>query len=74
MVITSKDNENIKYIKKLMEYTNQVIEDKMSGGTVLGLYRNLVSVLQNALPKLINDYGLITDAAPNENRDDYGIL
>jgi hypothetical protein len=46
-------------IKKLMEYTNQVIEDKMSGGTVLGL---------------INDYGSITDAAPNENRDDYGIL
>lgn len=61
-------------IKKLMEYTNQVIEDKMSGGTVLGLYRNLVSVLENALPKLINDYGSITDAAPNENRDDYGIL
>jgi hypothetical protein len=57
-----------------MEYTLSVIKDKMSGGTVLGLYRNLVSVLQNALPKLINDYGLITDAAPNENRDDYGIL
>lgn len=61
-------------IKNLMEYTLSVIKDKMSGGTVLGLYRNLVSVLQNALPKLINDYGLITDAAPNENRDDYGIL
>lgn len=61
-------------IKKLMEYTNQVIEDKMSGGAVLGLYRNLLSVLQNALPQLINDYGLVTDVAPNENKDDYGIL
>lgn len=61
-------------IKNLMDYTNQVISDKLSGGAVLGLYRNLLSVLENALPKLINDYGLITEAAPNENNDDYGLL
>ena len=61
-------------IKSLMDYTNSVIEDKLSGGGVLGLYRNLLSVLDNALPVLINDYGSITDVAPNENRDDYGIL
>lgn len=61
-------------IKSLMEYTNRVIEDKLSGGAVLGLYRNLVSVLESARPYLINDYGLITEPAPNETRDDYGIL
>jgi hypothetical protein len=61
-------------IKNLMEYTHQVIEDKLSGGSVLGLYRNLLCVLSNALPVLINDYGLITETAPNENNDDYGIL
>lgn len=61
-------------IKSLIDYTLSVIEDKMSGGAVLGLYRNLLSVLENALPKLINDYGLITEVAPNENIDDYGIL
>ena len=61
-------------IKSLIDYTMRVIEDKLSGGAVLGLYRNLLSVLDNALPKLINDYGLITEAAPNENNDDYGIL
>ena len=61
-------------IKNLMEYTNRVIEDKLSGGSVLGLYRNLLDVLSNALPVLINDYGLITEPAPNENKDDYGIL
>lgn len=61
-------------IKRLMDYTNQVIADKLSGGAVLGLYQNLLSVLENALPKLINDYGLITEPAPNENNDDYGVL
>ncbi|MBQ8255866.1 MAG: hypothetical protein IJY99_02795 [Alphaproteobacteria bacterium] len=61
-------------IKSLMDYTNSVIADKLSGGGVLGLYRNLLSVLDNALPALINDYGSVTDIAPNENRDDYGIL
>lgn len=61
-------------IKSLMDYTNSIIADKLSGGGVLGLYRNLLSVLDNALPKLINDYGSVADPAPNENRDDYGIL
>ena len=61
-------------IKSLIEYTHNVIADKLSGGAVLGLYRNLLGVLENALPNLINDYGSITDAAPNENIDDYGIL
>ena len=61
-------------IKSLIEYTHSVINDKLSGGGVLGLYRNLLGVLENALPKLINDYGSITEPAPNENRDDYGLL
>ena len=61
-------------IKQLMEYTLQVINDKLSGGSVLGLYRNLLTVLQNALPVLVNDYGYITEPAINENNDDYGIL
>lgn len=57
-----------------LNYTMGVIQDKLSGGGVLGLYNNLVSVLANALPELINDYGSITEAAPLENRDDYGVL
>ena len=61
-------------IKSLMDYTHSVISDKLSGGAVLGLYRNLLAVLESALPNLINDYGFITDVAPNENRDDYGVL
>ena len=61
-------------IKKLIDYTHAVIQDKLSGGGVMGLYRNLLGVLENALPKLINDYGYITDVAPNENSDDYGVL
>ena len=61
-------------IKSLMEHTLSVVKDKLSGGGVLGLYRNLLSVLDNALPKLINDYSYVTDRVPNENRDDYGIL
>ena len=61
-------------IKSLIDYTLHVIEDKLSGGAVLGLYRNLVSVLDSALPNLINDYGSVTEIAPNETRDDYGIL
>ncbi len=61
-------------VMRFLNYNLQVIEDKLSGGSVLGLYRNLVSVLENALPKLINDYGSITEEAPNENRDDYGVL
>lgn len=61
-------------VKNFLEYNLKVIEDKLSGGGVMGLYNNLVSVLANALPTLINDYGSITEPAPNENRDDYGIL
>lgn len=61
-------------IKSLIDYTHTVIQDKLGGGAVLGLYRNLLGVLDNALPKLINDYGYVTEPAPNENRDDYGVL
>jgi len=61
-------------VKAFLEYTNNLVKDKLSGGGVLGIYNNLVSVLAGALPLLINDYGYITDPAPNENRDDYGIL
>lgn len=57
-----------------LEYTNDLISDKMSGGGVLGLYKNLITVLDNALPNLINDYGLISDTASDEDCDDYGIL
>lgn len=57
-----------------IEYTISLIEDKLSGGGVLGLYNNLLSVLAGALPNLINDYGSITEIANNENADDYGIL
>ena len=61
-------------VVSLVEYTKNLIEDKLSGGGVLGLYNNLLSVLNNALPKLINDYGDITETAPVENNDDYGLL
>ena len=61
-------------VMSFLEYNLDVIQDKLGGGAVMGLYNNLVSVLENALPKLINDYGSITDPAPNENRDDYGVL
>ena len=61
-------------VMNFLNYNLQVIEDKLSGGSVLGLYNNLLSVLDNALPKLINDYGSITEPAPNETKDDYGLL
>lgn len=61
-------------VMNFLNYNLQVIEDKLSGGAVLGLYNNLVSVLESALPKLINDYGSITETALNENKDDYGLL
>lgn len=61
-------------IKTFLDYTVDLIEDKLSGGSVLGLYTNLLSVLDGALPKLINDYGSVAEPASNENRDDYGIL
>ena len=57
-----------------INYVLQTIEDKFSGGAVLGLYNNLLNVLDNALPTLINDYGYITEPANNENNDDYGSL
>ncbi len=57
-----------------IDYVLSTIEDKMSGGGVLGLYYNLVSVLDGALPKLINDYGSVTEPAGSENNDDYGSI
>ena len=56
-----------------LEYTNSLVQDKLTGG-VLGIYRNLITVLDNALPNLINDYGYITDTATDTTRDDYGLL
>lgn len=61
-------------VLNMIQYTDDLINDKLSGGGVLGIYNNLLSVLANALPQLINDYGSITESAPNENRDDYGLL
>ena len=61
-------------ILSMIQYTHDAISDKMSGGGVLGIYNNLISVLSNALPNLINDYGSITEPAPNENTDNYGSL
>ncbi|MBR3511219.1 MAG: hypothetical protein IKN73_04120 [Alphaproteobacteria bacterium] len=57
-----------------INYAVDVIKDTLSGGAVLGLFNNLLTVLDGALPKLINDYGFVTEEAPNENRDDYGSL
>ena len=57
-----------------INYIISTIEDKMSGGAVLGLYYNLLSVLDNALPQLINDYGSVAESADNENNDDYGSI
>ena len=56
----------------LIQYTKDLIEDKVGGGAVMGLYQNLLSVLSSALPALVNDYGSITEPAPNETKDDYG--
>lgn len=53
-----------------IDYVISTIEDKMSGGAVLGLYYNLVSVLD----ELINDYGSVDEDADDENNDDYGSL
>ncbi len=61
-------------VTNFLNYTLDVVRDKLSGGGVLGLYNNLVSVLASALPTLINDYGSITESAQSENNDDYGIL
>ena len=61
-------------IKSLIEYTHDVISDKLGGGAVLGLYRNLLGVLTENFPELINDYGSVSDTTTNENNDDYGVL
>lgn len=61
-------------VMRFLEYNMQVIQDKLSGGGVLGLYNNLLSVLAGALPRLINDYGYITDAVDVTTSDDYGVL
>ncbi len=61
-------------VMTFLQYNLDVIQDKLGGGAVMGLYNNLVSVLENALPQLINDYGSVTELAPNETRDDYGVL
>ena len=53
-----------------IDYVMQTIEDKLSGGAVLGLYYNLVSVLDS----LINDYGSVDEDADDENNDDYGSI
>lgn len=57
-----------------LEYTNSLIQDKLTGGGVLGIYRNLIAVLDNALSNMINDYGYITDSTTNDVCDDYGLL
>lgn len=61
-------------IKIVMKNTLSLLQNENSAAGISGLYRNLLTVLESALPKLINDYGYITDVAPNENRDDYGVL
>ncbi|MDE6477670.1 MAG: hypothetical protein K2L94_00290 [Alphaproteobacteria bacterium] len=61
-------------VMNFLRYTTQLIEDKLAGGAVLGLFSNLLSVLDGALPKLINDYGSITEPADVEYGDDYGLL
>ena len=53
-----------------VDYIIATIEDKMSGGGVLGLYYNLVSVLDD----LINDYGSVDEDADDESNDDYGSI
>ena len=57
-----------------LEYTSSLVQDKLTGGGVLGLYKNLITVLDNALPNLINDYGYITDTSTDTTCDDYGLL
>lgn len=51
-----------------IDYVISTIEDKMSGGAILGLYYNLVSVLND----MINDYGSVNEDADDDNNDDYG--
>lgn len=60
-------------VMQFLQYNMQVIQDKLGGG-IVGLYNNLLSVLAGALPKLVNDYGSITEPADVELSDDYGLL
>ena len=53
-----------------IDYTINLIEDKLSGGGVLGLYNNLLSVLND----LINDYGSVSEEASDDDDDDYGSI
>ena len=57
-----------------INYVLDTIADKMSGGAVLGLYNNLLTVLDGALPQLINDYGYVTEEADHATSDDYGSI
>lgn len=60
---------------KFLEYNLQVIKDKMSGGGIMGLYKNLISVLECAAPHFINDYGTLDNISTgNTDCDDYGVL
>lgn len=61
-------------VMKFLQYNMQVMQDKLGGGGVMGLYNNLLSVLAGALPQLVNDYGSITEPADVELSDDYGLL
>ena len=53
-----------------IDYAISTIEDKMSGGGVLGLYYNLLSVLEG----MINDYGYVNEAPGDDHNDDYGSI
>lgn len=53
-----------------IDYAINLIEDKLTGGGVLGLYNNLLSVLND----LINDYGSVSEEASDDDNDDYGSI
>lgn len=53
-----------------IDYAISTIEDKLSGGGVLGLYYNLLSVLED----MINDYGYVNETASADHNDDYGSI
>ena len=59
---------------KFLDYNMQVIQDKMSGGGVMGLYKNLISILECAAPHFINDYGTLDNISMDADCDDYGVL
>ncbi len=52
-----------------MHYIDDLINSRVGSGQ-MGLFYNLVNVLHNAIPTLIDDYGKITDSVDSE--DDYG--